>query len=135
GLYPIIEIAGSHSYSIDAGENATSTVSGGGAVPAFTTSSSSATVSVALAGHGLQAGVSRVDFALATSVGGISVVGEYLVNTVTDADHFTVTASQSASSTDTEAMNSGNAEAVYYINLGPAPTGTGFGVGAFGVGG
>ena len=57
GLFPISEIVGTHSYQIIAPTNATSTVNNAGAqFPAFTTTSGSASVSVALTAHGESVG-------------------------------------------------------------------------------
>src|SRR6185437_9698518 len=134
GLFPITEITGTHSYQITAASNATSTVNNGGAVPVFTTTSGSSVVSVALTAHGQSVGNS-FDFPIATTVGGITVNGIYTISTVPDADDFTIAGNVQASSSTSASMNGGNAELVYYISLGPAAVGSGYGLGGYGLGG
>lgn len=134
GLYPITVISGAHSYSIEANANATSTVSNGGAVPTFTTTSSSAIVTVTLIAHGL-AVENDFTFPIATTVGGIIIDGTYNVISTPTADTFTIGATTSATSGATVAMNGGDAQLRYYLSLGPAASGVGFGLGGFGLGG
>lgn len=134
GLYPIFQITGTHSYEIIAGTNATATVNNAGAVPVFTTTTTSSIVTVTLAAHGTVAGVTAV-FPKATTGNGVTVQGAYSVNTVTDANHFTITVSTIATANGSFSMNGGNAELVYYIALGPPPLGSGYGLGGYGTGG
>lgn len=134
GIYQIVTIVGVHSYTITATENATSTVNNAGAVPAFTTVSASAVVSVALTAHGTAAG-NIVVFPIATTGNGVTVSGAYAVNTVTGANTFTITTATVANANGSFSMNGGNAELLYYIALGPPPIGAGFGLGGFGLGG
>lgn len=134
GIYPIASIVGTHSYTIIAKANATSTANNAGAVPVFTTTSTSSIVSVALTKHGTTAGVTVV-FPIATTGNGVTVKGAYAVNTVTDANDFTITASTVANANGSFSMNGGNAELVYYIALGPPPVGAGYGLGGYGAGG
>lgn len=134
GLYPIVTIVGTTSYTITAATNATSTVNNAGAVPSFTTTNGSANVSVTLTAHGRSAG-DTVVFPIATTGGGVTINGAYTVISITSANVFVITASNTASSGATFSMNSGNAQLVYYINLGPAAAGSGFGLGGFGLGG
>lgn len=134
GLYPIINVAGANSYQITASANATSTVASGGAVPSFAVSSGSPTVTVTFASHGGVVG-GNFTFPIATTVGGITISGTYEIVTVPTANTLTITASQTASSTTSASMNGGNAQIVYYISLGPAATGSGYGRGGYGAGG
>lgn len=135
GLYPIAVITGVTSYKINAATNATSTVNNAGAVPAFTTTSGSAIVTVTITAHGLSVGNTAV-FPIATTVGGVTILGTYQVTAVTDANNFTITvSSQATSSVGPSSMNGGNAEIVYYINIGPPPGGSGYGLGGYGSGG
>lgn len=134
GLYPIIEIVGVDSYQITAATNATSTVNNGGAVPVFTTSSGTSIVSVALTLHGQSVG-DPFDFPISTTVGGIAIDGIYTISTVPDANDFTIAGNVQASSSTSASMNGGNAQLVYYISLGPAAVGSGYGLGGYGLGG
>lgn len=134
GTYPITVIGGTHTYSIEAGSVAASTVNNGGAVPTLTTTSGSAIVTVTIPVHGLSVG-QFYTFQISTTVGGVVIAGTYKVLTVPTANTFTIAASSLATSSTTVSMNSALARIIYYINLGPAAAGTGFGVGGFGVGG
>jgi hypothetical protein len=128
GYYPITSLSsGATQYYITAATNATSTVTNGGAVPQFTTISGTSTVTVTLTAHGLAVG-NTVIFPISTTVGGISIVGEYTVATVPTANTFTInTATVATSSAGPTSMNSGNCELLYYITLGPAASGIGYG--------
>lgn len=136
GIYPINTVTGTHAYKISAAANATSGVTGQGAVPVFTTSLNSAIVSVALTKHGLTTGqLHAIVFQIPTTGNGVTISGSYTVTTATDANNFTITVTTQASAGGSFSMNSGNAELLYYINLGPPPVGAGFGLGTFGSGG
>lgn len=134
GFYPIVLIGGATSYNITAGMLATATVANGGTVPSFNTTISSAVVTVTITAHGLAVG-DRAVFPISTTVGGVTILGSYVLATVPTANTFTIVSSAQASSTTSGSMNSGNAQLVYYISLGPAASGTGYGIGAYGAGG
>lgn len=133
GAYQIKAIAGATSYIITAAANATATVSHGGAVPVFTTTNGSPFINVLLTGHGKTVG-SAFSATPATTVGGISVSGAYIVQTVVDANNFTIIASISATSGATLSMNGGNASVEYFIGNTPNVPPAGYGVGAYGAG-
>lgn len=105
-----------------------------GAVPMFTATSGSSSVTVTFQSHGLSAG-SSINFALPTTVGGLTITGTYTVLSITDVDNFVISADNAASSTATVFMNAGQAELVYYITLGPPATSSGYGIGGYGDGG
>lgn len=134
GMYPIDVILGAHSYQITAKSNATATVNNGGVVPIFDTTIGEATVEVTLPDHA-QVLDNIVVFQIPTSVGGLTINGSYKVSAVNSADIFSISGPTHATSTDTVTMNSGNAQLVYYINLGPPAIGVGYGVGPYGDGG
>lgn len=134
GIYAITLVTGTTTYTITSATAATSSVTDGGAVPTFTTVSGSATITVTLTAHGLAVG-DKVNFDLSTTVGGLTISGTYPVVTVPTANTFTITGLNTASSSaGPTSMNSGNAELVYYIALGPAATGAGYGLGTYGSG-
>lgn len=134
GIYQITAFIASTEYTITAAKNGVAGVTSGGAVPAFTTTSGSATVTVTLAAHGLVAG-NDIIFPIATTVGGVTISGRYIVQGVTNANNFTITASLAASSSaGPTSMNSGNAQFVYAIALGPVAVGGGYGTGTYGTG-
>ena len=139
GLYPI-EYDSADQYYIYATDvlgnpqNATSSVGPAGAVPSFTTISGSSTVSVALADHGYSVG-SNFPVYVSTTVGGITLYGNYTVDGITSSSVFTFLAQNKASSGATVSMNSGKAQLIYYVGAGALPTSTGYGVGLYGGGG
>lgn len=138
GLYAIVAAIGAHSYQIDAGTDASATVSNGGSVPTFETTSGAASVTVNEIGHGKSVG-GYAYVLVATAVGGVTIYGVYLVQSVVDADNFTISAAQSATSSATVAENGGNVRFTYYVALGPqaasVPYGSGlYGAGAYGIG-
>ena len=134
GVYPIDLGLGTTTYRIVAASNATANVTSGGAVPSFTTTNGSQTVTVTLAAHGLAVG-GKINFPISTSVGGVTILGTYTALTVPTADTFTIAASSLATSGTTVSMNSGQARIRYHIALGPASSGTGYGIGTYGSGG
>lgn len=134
GLYAIDVITGTTSYKITAAGNATSGVSNAGAVPLFTTTSGSASVQVTFANHGLSVGDTFV-LPIATTGNGVTLSGGYTVASVADANNFNITAAQQATASSGFSMNSGNAELIYYIALGPPALGSGYGLGPYGSGG
>lgn len=134
GLYPIASIVGTHSYSITAAVNATGTVNNLGHVPIFTTTNGSSTVSVEIDDHGVTAG-QQVVFPILTTGNGVTILGAYIVLTITDANDFTIAAGNQATASSAFNMNGGNVQLLYYINLGPPAVGVGYGLGGYGLGG
>lgn len=133
GVYRIATITGGTTYTIIADANAAANVASGGAVPVFDTTSGSALVSVTLEDHGLSAG-DRFTFLMETTVGGVTIAGTYTVVSVSSVDVFVISVDGKASTTASAAMNGGEAQLLYYINLGPASAGSGYGVGPYGEG-
>ena len=113
---------------------ATSTVANGGAVPEFNTSSGSDFVDVTLADHGFVVG-STFPILVATSVGGVTLYGNYTVIGVTSSSVFTISASNTASATTSAFENAGDVRLLYEVGIGPLAAGTGWGVGPYGGGG
>lgn len=134
GLYPIALVLGATEYRIIASGNATATMTGGGAVPEFTTVSGSTTVTVVLEDHGLSVG-GTINFPIPTVVGGATIMGTYAAVTVGSVDQFTISVSDVATSSVTVDMNGGDAQLLYYIAQGPQVVGDGYGVGGYGDGG
>ena len=134
GAYPINTVTGTHSYTVLAPSNATGTVSHGGTLPVFTTTSASPSINVDLTGHGYSAGGS---FAIPTptTVGGLILSGTYIVQSIVDANNFTINATNSATSSASATMNGGDVQITYYIAIAPASPSAGYGVGTYGTGG
>jgi len=112
---------------------ATATVTGGD-VPNFSTTSGSDFVDVTLADHGYLPG-DTFPVLIATTVGGITFYGNYIVREVTSSSVFVIAGSSTASATTTGDLNSGDANYFYYNGIGPLPAGTGYGIGGYGLGG
>ena len=70
-----------------------------------------------------------------TSVGGLTIYGNYIVNSIIDANNFTIIAANIAVTTDTNTLNAGLARFIYSFGQGIAPAGTGYGLGGYGLGG
>ncbi len=117
GLYPLNGAGVGTAYTIDAGQPATATVAGGGAVPSFTTTLGSAVVTVTFPGHGLSDGQSFY-FPITTIVGGISISGAYDI-TAAAANTFQISTATAAASAATASMNGGQAQMLYLIAIGP----------------
>lgn len=75
---------------------ATSTVTNGGVVPYFTATASLASVNVNLPNHGYSIG-ETFPILIATTLNNLILYGNYIVNTVVDADNFTIAAFNVAS--------------------------------------
>lgn len=119
GYYKVTEVVDSDNFTITAADTATATVSGGGDVPAFATATGDATVTVTLADHGNVPG-DVFAIQISTSVGGLTLIGEFLVETVPDADTFTFEASTTAASDDTGSENGGDVRFRYLLPSGYA---------------
>jgi hypothetical protein len=109
GLYQVQTVINANEFTINAASNASSTVNNGGALPVFTTTLNSSIVSTAFANHGLSVGNTFV-VQEATTVGGLTLSGSYIVASVPDSGHFTFDfAIMDATYADTETENSGSA--------------------------
>lgn len=112
GLYPIAG-GGTGTYQISLASPAITTVGNAGAVPSFTTTANSVIATVTFANHNLSTGDTFV-FPISTQVGGSFVSGAYAV-TVLSSSTFTIMLSSTALTADTESMNSGQANYLYYL--------------------
>lgn len=135
GAYPVINVLTPNTYQIDAGSNANATVASGGTVPTFTTTNLSPTVTVTLTANGFPVNTIFNVF-VSTAVGGLTLLGDYLINTTPTANTFTITSLAAATSGATVAENGGNVRIQYYIAAGqPSNTAlSGWGSGTWGTG-
>lgn len=115
---------------------ATSSVANGGAVPTFTStiSPSTQTITVTLADHGLSVG-STFPVLAATTVGGVTLYGNYIVTTVVSTSQFTIAAANAPTSAATVPMNGGNAQIIYFLGQTATAPPVGYGAGGYGSGG
>ena len=134
GVYQITAPVTTTEYQITAASNASSSVTAGGAVPSFGTTSGSATVTVTLTAHGLSVD-DQYTFLVSTTVGGITIFGTYPVLSVPTANTFTISTTGVATSTTSGSMNGGDVRIKYFLALGPSGLGSGYGTGTYGTGG
>ena len=115
---------------------ATSTVTApsGVSVASFATTNGSSTVTVTLPNHGYSVG-STYPILATTVVGGVTLYGNYVVQSVTSSSVFTISANNTASATTSASINGGVARFIYSFGVGAIPTGTGYGIGGYGRGG
>lgn len=113
---------------------ASASVTAGGAVAEFSTTLDTNTVNVELENHGFQEGDTYTCL-VSTTLGGVTVFGNYVIRDIVDADNFTIVVGTTASATATAFINGGNARFVYSYGIGAIPLGSGFGVGGYGTGG
>ena len=106
----------------------------GGTVADFTTTNGSSVVTVHLNNHGFVVG-QTYPVLITTQVGGITLSGNTLVQSVLNPNQFTIQAQNSATSGQTVSINGGSARFNYYLSFGGNPPPLGFGQGPFGGGG
>ncbi len=103
-------------------------------VAAFTTTNGFNAVTVTLPNHGYSVG-STYPLLITTVVGGITLYGNYIVQSVPNTYSFVINGPQTASSTTTAYVNSGLARYLYSFGVGANPAGSGYGVNGYGIGG
>jgi hypothetical protein len=129
-----VSSAGSVSYASTAtGFTTGGTIKNNGNVPLISTTNGSDFVSVTLADHGLFVG-STFPVLVATTVGGITFYGNFVVTSVTSASVFVISGPTTATSTTTGYIDAGLARFLYYNGIGPLAAGTGYGIGGYGRG-
>lgn len=135
GYYAVQSIIDADNYTIVDDETATSSVSLGGVTPEYATTNTSSSVQVTFPGHGMIVGGIWTVF-LSTTVGGLTLLGDYLVATVIDTDNFTFNAVGTATSTTSVFENGGDARIEYLLPNGQSSTtaGIGWGGGPYGEG-
>jgi len=133
GVYPVNSPLTSSSYTILSSVPAITTTTSSGILPVLDTSSGSGTVKVTLPGNNLTIG-SETNFLAPTSVGGLTIQGEYPVVTVINSTEFNIGATLQASATATAVMNNNQARITYYYEIGP-PSFLGYGLGGYGLAG
>ena len=100
----------------------------------FTTSNTSSTVTVTLPYHGYSVG-STYPVLVSTAINGITLYGNYIVQTVVNAAQFTITGGNVANNNGSAYINSNLARYIYNFGVGAVPSGTGYGIGPYGIGG
>lgn len=135
GYYVITSIIDADHYTFDAASNALSSESSGGTVAEYNVTMGSGVGTVTLVNHGLSVGGIWTEN-ISLTVGGLTFSGDYIVQSVPDADTFTIDEVGAASSTDSAFENGGNVRIDYLLPSGLVSNGTvsGFGEGGFGLG-
>lgn len=134
GAYQIASTLSSTSYTITAASAATSTVASGGAVPSYATTNGSPIITVTLTSHGYSVG-QNFPANVSTTVGGVVISGNYIIQTVPTANTFTIIAATQATSTTSGSENGGAPQFIYFVTIAPPPPASGYGVGTYGSGG
>lgn len=106
GSYFVTSVIDNNNFTITASKSATSTISMGGSVPAFTSTNGSQTFLVTLNNHGSSSGASFYVQA-STIVGGQALLGPFMVQSVIDANNFTILGPAGAISSQTVFENDG----------------------------
>ena len=136
GAYHIASLVSSNTYTITSSVVASTTINSSGILPIFNSTANSPTITATIPNNGYQSVVGLFyPFIATTSVGGQTVQGSYQIASVIDSTNFTINLTAQASATATATMNGSQKQLVYYITIGPAATGSGFGAGGFGSGG
>lgn len=138
GAYKIISVLSSDSFTINLPFASTANVVSSGVIPVFNSTANSAIITVSFPSHGYQAitGLYYPFYAATSITSNLTIQGPYQIATVIDTSTFTINANvQSSATVSNVTMNSSLVQAVFYVTVGPAATGTGFGAGAFGSGG
>lgn len=112
----------------------TTAVVNGGVVSEFDTTAGSSFVNVTLPDHGFSVG-DTFPILVSTSIGGITLFGNYTITEVVSTSEFIISASQEAAATANGFINGGDAAYDYYYAFGALISGTGYGVGGYGTGG
>jgi hypothetical protein len=134
GAYQITSVLSTGSFTIESTIAASTTISSGGILPTFTTTSSSPIITVTLSNNTYEQGF-VYSFLTPTTVDGQTVSGSYKITSVLNSTQSTITSNILSSAAATSTMNAGNAQLVYYVSIGPQAAGSGFGAGGFGSGG
>jgi hypothetical protein len=103
-------------------------------LPTFNTVNMSITVTVNLPNYTYAIG-ETFPVLVATTVGGITFFGNYVVQSLIDVNNFTIQSNTQATSTASGTMNNGLAEYIYSFGQGALPGGSGYGIGGYGLGG
>ena len=112
---------------------ATSTVAAGGVVPKFDSTNGSNIIDVTLPNHGYAVN-QFFPVLIPTTFAQVTLYGNYVIQSVVDANTFTINASTSANAATNVYLNSGLAQYEFFLGNTVPPKSAGFGTGSFGVG-
>lgn len=103
-------------------------------LPTFSVTINNPVVTVSFPNHGYSLS-STFPVLVSTNVGGVVFLGNYPVQSIIDADSFTITSPTLPTSTTTGTLNGGLAQFTFSYGIGAIPTGTGYGILTYGEGG
>ena len=136
GTYPLVAAGGVKTYIIETVGVATSS-SSDPVLPTFVTNSGSNQVTVKFPIQYVTGNLNlgdRIGFKTPTSVGGITIVGQYIVSEILNPNAFVIIDDQVATFSDSKEMNNGALDVRYWITEGPTLIGSGYGANAYGEG-
>lgn len=141
GFYVIQSVIDANNYTITAVVAATSAATNSGSAALFTTTNTQTTVQVTLNNNGLALGGVYTVY-VPTTVATIILSGSYIVQSIIDANNFTITGASAANASTTGSENSGNVTIQYLLAAGQVSSanqvglyGEGsYGSGSYGVG-
>lgn len=99
--YTVVSVLSSTQYTVTASRNATSTASGVPSSPVYTTTAGSPLVNVQLVAHGFSV-AQNYQVNTVCTFGGVTLSGNYNIVSVVNANNFTISAGQVATSTATQ---------------------------------
>ena len=134
--FQVTEVVSPTVYKIDAGYAATATVTNAApTLPVFNTVAGDAKITVNFPikyqFNNLQAG-NRIGFSIPTTVGGVTVVGQYVVYEIINATTFTFYDNEVPTANDSKPINNGNVVLTYWRTNGPVAIGGGYGNNPYG---
>ena len=105
---------------------ATAMMSNAATVAQFSTTSGASSVLIRLPNHGYSVG-NTFPILISTAVGGVTLYGQYTIQTVPDADTFTINSPTTPTGTASVYMNGGSAYYLYSFGVASVPLTTGYG--------
>ena len=133
--YPIVEAQGVSTYVIDVRYLATSTETDGGTLPQFVINPGSTEIQVNFPieyQFGKLAIGDRIGFTTPTVVGGITVLGQYIVTRIINPTKFTIVDDEAGQTPGAAYLNNGKLDLTYWIVDGPTLFGSGYGTNEYG---
>jgi hypothetical protein len=137
GTYPITSGGGVQTYVINVSPQiaTTTTTQATGLVPQFITSTGSSEIVVDFPLEyqtGTLAVGDKIGFIIPTSVGGLTILGQYIVSRVINSNRFVFVDDEAATSSANAFMNNGKLALRYWITIGQTLVGSGYGTNQYG---
>lgn len=133
GAYDIVSVLSTISFTISLTNAATAT-STTRTLPTFASTVDSPVIYVNFPDNGYEkiTGLFYPFYAATTLTSNVSVQGPYQISSIIDSTQFTINATLQATASVSATMNSTLVQSVFYVAIGPAANGAGFGSGGFG---